>query len=182
MRTSTIGHEHHPIRPASQPYRVSDIHNLLRSAEVWLGIDDQFHTTQFAQTPGEDSTRWKKEAGPAAYSARLVGRHAHDAMDMRMVVRVQPPGVKHGYDAKLRPEVFGVGCDRGQPPSPILGSGLAQMAQSGTIFSANSSGLMSCTRTLVNPSPTIMFESSWAKIAAWPSSNPGRPARQLRLR
>jgi hypothetical protein len=24
MRTSTIGHEHHPIRPASQPYRVSD--------------------------------------------------------------------------------------------------------------------------------------------------------------
>ena len=24
MRTSTIGHEHHPIRPARQPYRVSD--------------------------------------------------------------------------------------------------------------------------------------------------------------
>ena len=24
MRTSTIGHEHHPIRPASQPYRVFD--------------------------------------------------------------------------------------------------------------------------------------------------------------
>ena len=24
MRTSTIGHKHHPIRPAGQPYRVSD--------------------------------------------------------------------------------------------------------------------------------------------------------------
>jgi hypothetical protein len=24
MRTSTIGHEHHPIRPASQPYTVFD--------------------------------------------------------------------------------------------------------------------------------------------------------------
>jgi hypothetical protein len=24
MRTSTIGHEHHPIRPVSQPHRVFD--------------------------------------------------------------------------------------------------------------------------------------------------------------
>jgi hypothetical protein len=31
MRTSTIGHEHHPIRPASQPYRVSDKDKSLAS-------------------------------------------------------------------------------------------------------------------------------------------------------
>ena len=33
MRTSTIGHEHHPIRPASQPYRVSDKDRRLRP--IW---------------------------------------------------------------------------------------------------------------------------------------------------
>jgi hypothetical protein len=37
VRKSTIGHEHHPIRPASQPHRVSDIHNPLRRREQASG-------------------------------------------------------------------------------------------------------------------------------------------------
>ena len=40
-RISTIGHEHHPIRPASQPYKVSDKDNLylLRRAATLVGTD-----------------------------------------------------------------------------------------------------------------------------------------------
>jgi hypothetical protein len=53
MRTSTIGHEHHPIPPASQPYRVSDkdtAHHTHRDTCPSSGSDHQWESFSLGVT------------------------------------------------------------------------------------------------------------------------------------
>ena len=69
----------------------------------------------------------QEEARPASDPAAAIEGDAagrHDAVDMRVVVEGLAPAVQHGDDADPRPEVLGIGGDRGQG----LGRGLEQEA------------------------------------------------------
>lgn len=69
----------------------------------------------------------QEEAEAAASPSIAIGGVAtagHDAMDMRVVVEVLAPGVKHRGDADLGADVLGVGSDR----SERLGRGGEQQA------------------------------------------------------
>jgi hypothetical protein len=68
------------------------------------------------EQPREDTHR-QKEAGSAGHPARTVERWTaagHDAMDVRVVMQVLAPGVKHGDQADLGAEMLRVGGDGAQ--------------------------------------------------------------------
>ena len=59
----------------------------------------------------------QKEAGPATDPACPISRWpttGHDAVNMRMMVQVLPPGVQHGNQPERGAEMLGVGGDEAQ--------------------------------------------------------------------
>src|SRR5882724_5176800 len=124
----------HAMRVAAQI-----IQYLLRTAEGWLGVDHPFLLFQrsqvcsqipveeelpaamnfsqaFQKQPAEQAaeyTHGEKEAGSAGHPL-TVGREPasrHDAVQVRMEMKVLSPGVKDGEEADLRAQMLGIAGD-----------------------------------------------------------------------
>ncbi len=85
------------------------------------------HRQELAPEDAAEDTNRQEEPRPAGDPPRGVGREpaaGDDAMDVGVVLEVLPPGVQHGEEADLGPEVLGIGGDLSQGG----GGGLEQEA------------------------------------------------------
>jgi hypothetical protein len=56
----------------------------------------------------------QEETGAAGHPAVVIGGQAaawHDAVQMRMVLEILPPGVQYGEEADLGAQVLGIACN-----------------------------------------------------------------------
>jgi hypothetical protein len=85
---------------------------LAEEAEARIGLFQELQEAPAEET--REHAHRKEEAGPAGNPARALERRpaaGHNAMEVRVVMKILPPGVEHGKEADLGPEVLGIGSD-----------------------------------------------------------------------